>query len=199
MPQTRPNKTTVPINSDGYNLTADLATMADSLNLPIKVVSQTERDALTKSNGGLVVRTDLAGAPLNRCDGTNWYGPGSITPATLTLSSGYVAKGSGFATPGVYREGGRVWLVGAATTNVTLTATAGIIYTIATLPAGFAPASGAAVNLPIMIRASTTNMPVGYVQVDSTGAVTYSLATTISGLASGALFFGFDHISWPDS
>lgn len=71
MSQTRPNKAVVPINSDAYNLTADLATMGDSLNVVIKVASQAERDALTLANGLVVSRGDKAGR-IEVCDGTNW-------------------------------------------------------------------------------------------------------------------------------
>lgn len=73
MPQTRATKITVPVNADAYNLAPDLATMADSANVVIPVASQAERDALTKKNGLLVVRTDLFGLPIERCDGTNWW------------------------------------------------------------------------------------------------------------------------------
>ncbi|GAA1051412.1 hypothetical protein [Arthrobacter russicus] len=61
MPQTRPNKSTVPVNSDAYNLTGDMATMADSLNVVVPVASAAERDGLTKKPNLLVSRTDLGG------------------------------------------------------------------------------------------------------------------------------------------
>ncbi len=78
MPQTRPNKATTPINADVYNLTADLATMADSLNVIIRVASQAERDALVVTAGASVVRTDLAGAPMQTWDGTQWNAQGGV-------------------------------------------------------------------------------------------------------------------------
>lgn len=83
MPQTRPNKGVVPVNSDAYNLAPDLATMGDSLNVVIRVASQAERDALTKVNGLLVARTDLPGCPIERCDGTNWWGPSTAEWTTV--------------------------------------------------------------------------------------------------------------------
>lgn len=73
MPQTRPNKGVAPVNSDAYNLTPDLASLVDSLNVVIPVASQAERDALTKKAGLCVIRTDLFGLPIERCDGTNWW------------------------------------------------------------------------------------------------------------------------------
>jgi hypothetical protein len=90
MPQTRPNKATTPINADAYNLTADLATMADSLNVIIKVASQSERDALTVTAGTSVARTDLAGAPLQTYDGTQWNQQGGTQ--TVLVSTGTEAR-----------------------------------------------------------------------------------------------------------
>jgi hypothetical protein len=72
MPQTRQNKTTVPVNSDAYRLTTDLATFADSINHLVRVSSAAERDALTKYAGLTVVRTDVAGVPTETWDGTQW-------------------------------------------------------------------------------------------------------------------------------
>ncbi|MDQ5861282.1 MAG: hypothetical protein M3536_03360 [Actinomycetota bacterium] len=71
MPQTRANKITVPVNSDAYNLTTDLAAMADSANVVIRVSSAAERDALVKVAGLCVTRSDLGGL-IEVCDGTNW-------------------------------------------------------------------------------------------------------------------------------
>lgn len=80
MSQTRPNKITVPINSDGYNLAPDLATMADSVNTPILVASTTERDALTKYVGMAVVRTDRGGN-IQTWDGAAWNSPAGTSTA----------------------------------------------------------------------------------------------------------------------
>lgn len=72
MTQTRPNLAKVPTNSDEYNLTDDLATMADSLNVLIPVASQAARDALPKKVGLTVIRLDLTGTPLETWDGSAW-------------------------------------------------------------------------------------------------------------------------------
>lgn len=61
MPQTRPNKTKVPVNSDAYNLAPDLAAFADSANVVIPVNSQAERDGLTPTGGMAVSRLDRNG------------------------------------------------------------------------------------------------------------------------------------------
>lgn len=71
MPQIRANKITTPLPSDAYSLTPDIATLADSANVVIRVSSQAERDALTKVAGLCVTRSDLNGL-IEVCDGTNW-------------------------------------------------------------------------------------------------------------------------------
>jgi hypothetical protein len=162
----------------------------------LPVMSATDFATLVPYPGMAVCRRDLPHAPIWTYDGAAWNGDGAAVP--LILPGGYVAKGSGFATPSVYRSGGRNWLMGAISTNVaSLNITAGSTYIAATLPAGFAPAAGAAVNIPCMVRTSTTNVIAGWVQVDSTNNISYTLATGISALGPNLLFFGLDHISWP--
>ena len=83
MPQTRDNGIVVPINSDAYNLTADLATMADTAKVVTIVSGATARNALTKFEGRLVYRTDksqiesVVGGVWR--DGTRDYAPLSPT------------------------------------------------------------------------------------------------------------------------
>lgn len=94
MPQTRPNKTVVPVNSDAYNLAPDLATFADSSNVVIRVSSQAERDALVKVAGLCVTRSDLNGL-IEVCDGTNWLSPVKRRHAEFTgTSDGTTGAGS---------------------------------------------------------------------------------------------------------
>jgi len=95
MPQTRDNGIVVPINSDAYNLTADLATMADTAKVVTVVSGQTARDALTKFEGRLAYRTDksqieaVVGGVWR--DGTRDYAPLSPT--------GWSASGTITVTP----------------------------------------------------------------------------------------------------
>lgn len=74
MPQTRQNLMTVPVNADAYNLTTDLASMADSANVPVRVSTTAARDALTKYTGLVVQRLDLPGIPEETWDGSAWQG-----------------------------------------------------------------------------------------------------------------------------
>lgn len=77
MAQTLYNGTVVPTNGDSYNLTADLATMGASLNLPIPVASAAARNALAAAAGGtlpigtMVIRKDQS-MFIETWDGTNW-------------------------------------------------------------------------------------------------------------------------------
>jgi hypothetical protein len=79
MSQTLDNGIVVPINSDGYNLAADLATMGGKSNVITNVASQTARNALTTYSGRTVRRTDLTPQVLQTYNGAAWdAGPGQI-------------------------------------------------------------------------------------------------------------------------
>lgn len=60
MPQTRDNGIVVPINSDEYQLTQDLADMADSAPVVTVVANSTAQNALDKYEGRMVYRMDTA-------------------------------------------------------------------------------------------------------------------------------------------
>lgn len=95
MPQIRDNGITVPVNSDDYNLTSDLAAMADSANVTTVVSGQTARNALTKWEGRPAWRVDksqtefVVGGAWR--DGTRDYAPLSPT--------GWSASGTITVTP----------------------------------------------------------------------------------------------------
>jgi hypothetical protein len=94
MPQTRPNGITVPINSDGYNLAPDLATMGDSANVITIAATQTARDALTLYPGRTVWRQDINA--LQTYNGAIWSTVYmAATPWTNISISAY---GNGFNT-----------------------------------------------------------------------------------------------------
>lgn len=70
------NKGIVPAGPDGWNLTPDVRKAIETLNYPVPVGTATERDGLTpptgKYAGMMVVRTDLAGHPIEVWDGGKW-------------------------------------------------------------------------------------------------------------------------------
>lgn len=105
MPQTRPNKVQVPVNSDGYNLTQDLAKLGDTANVVIPVASQAERDALTKAVGLCVTRGDLNGL-VEVCDGTNWFSSVKRRHAEFTgTSDGNTTAGAAWQFSTLTRDG----------------------------------------------------------------------------------------------
>ena len=73
MSQTRPNGIVVPVNSDTYNPTANLATMADTTNVIDPVPDAAAQTALEASSllfpGYAMVRTDIASMPIFLWDG----------------------------------------------------------------------------------------------------------------------------------
>lgn len=80
--QTLQNGIVVPTNSDEYDLTADLATMGATTNSVITVADATARDALTKTAGMHVYRTDVACVEV-------WNGARWAVPATTERGHDY--------------------------------------------------------------------------------------------------------------
>lgn len=79
MPTNAWNKTRVPVGSDPYSLTADLLALAKSINMPVLVGSEAERNAIAwpsgsgPATGNSVIRTDLGGLK-QTWDGSKWVG-----------------------------------------------------------------------------------------------------------------------------
>lgn len=99
MPQTRPNGTIVPINSDEYNPTGDLATMADSIHVVTTVADQAARDLLTPYIGLQVCRLDRDGwiqtyTGQNTASGWEYKG----APRRVTANVATFANASGTAS-----------------------------------------------------------------------------------------------------
>ncbi|UXE05371.1 minor tail protein [Arthrobacter phage Renna12] len=71
------NKAQVPVGSDPYALTADLKTLAETLNVTIPVADAAERDALPAVRGMRVTRLDQPGMPTNTYDDetASWVEP----------------------------------------------------------------------------------------------------------------------------
>jgi hypothetical protein len=164
------------------------------------VYSQAERDALTAYDGLQVMRMDTPARYIQTSTGASWIGPGTVTPTALTFNSGWAARASGFATPGVYRLGGRVYLCGAVTntgTNSSLTAL--IPYVPCQLPGGFAPTKAGRYPIQFQPTQQTGSSTNGYVQVDSTGNITIALSSTVSGAAAGDFTLDLNSISWLDA
>ncbi len=83
------NKGTVQAGTDGWNLRNDTQRAMETLNVVVPVGSSTARDALAPPGGTypgmIVVRTDLAGLPLEKWDGSGWKRTG---PKTYTFNRG---------------------------------------------------------------------------------------------------------------
>lgn len=95
MPQTRDNGMRVPVNSDPYNLTPDLADMADSANVVTVVSGSSARNALDTWEGRLVWRTDKS--QLEAYVGGSWRdGTRDYAPLSPT---GWSASGTISVTP----------------------------------------------------------------------------------------------------
>lgn len=110
MPQNRSNKSQTPINADAFNLTPDLATLADTLGVIVPVADRTEADAVATARAAegwavsdsrplYVFRADTKGIEIK--DGSGWRGPGSMIrhmefyEASFAVSGGYVSWDAG--------------------------------------------------------------------------------------------------------
>jgi hypothetical protein len=102
MPTTRWNKGVAPVNSDAYNLTADMQKLLDTSNMVVPVSSAAERDALTppqgKYAGMCVVRTDVAGLPIERWSGTEWVSQ-ALAQIGATTNAGAAVTGTTLNVP----------------------------------------------------------------------------------------------------
>ncbi len=138
MAQTRPNGVIVPINSDGYNLAPDLATMGDSSNLVVICPSLAARDALTLYPGRTVWRQDLN--VIQVYNGAIWssvaLGDTGWLTTGLTYGNGFTPLSGGGYNGVQYRLMGGICYVGGALNNA-LTWTGGQAYFA--LPAGYRP------------------------------------------------------------
>ncbi|MDN5667045.1 MAG: hypothetical protein L0G87_01450 [Renibacterium salmoninarum] len=93
MPQTQDNGAITPVNSDAYNLAADLATMGKSLAVVTNVTSQAQRDGLAKFAGRTVRRLDLSGR-LEWWNGLTWSTELRITIEGTTSSAPIMKTGT---------------------------------------------------------------------------------------------------------
>jgi hypothetical protein len=166
----------------------------------LPVMSQAERDSLTPYDGFRVMRMDTPARYIQTWNGTAWDGPGTITPAALTIKSGWSTRGAGFATPGAYRSAGRVYLCGAVTnSSATTSLTALIPYVPCALPAGFAPTKASRFPIQFQPTQQSGSSANGYVQIDNTGNITIALSSTVSGAAAGDFTLDFASVSWLDA
>lgn len=195
MPQTRPNGTKVPINSDGYNLAGDLATMADTTNAVYPANLATRNGLVSPVAGAVVARTDLTGVPLDLYDGGTWQ---DATPQPLTLyptgtlyKNATTYQGQTSLNPAqASRTGRRVSLSGIITNNVSISFATNTEYTLATLPAGFAPA-----------KVEAFLLEVGYTMcrlwvVPSDGTLRFNFATAFGPISPGLLFWSLSGLGW---
>lgn len=171
MPQTRQNGAVVPIGSDPYALTQDLAALADSLNVETIVTNQAHRDRLTPHEGMRVVRLDLNGITETYING-DWVGSGATN--VVTFGSGWTPITTDGHRPRLYRSGGIVFLVGGVTQN-----TGGSISNILTIPVAFRPSTTASMfvgsgvtsggrSFQLILSNGVLSIPPGYLSGDFT-------------------------------
>jgi hypothetical protein len=110
MPQQRSNKAQTPINSDAFNLTPDLATLADTLGVIVPVADRTEADSVATARAAagwpisdsrplFVWRTDIDTIEVK--DSAGWRGHGAVVrhmefaQASFSVAGGYASWDAG--------------------------------------------------------------------------------------------------------
>lgn len=155
--QTR-NKTTVPVNSDPYALTADIKTAIEGLNAPIPVADEAERDGLPLPFEGMqVVRLDAEGM-IETYLGGDWQ-PTAVDISTFGTG---ITPLTGNHKPRLWRTGPIVHMFGAVQI-----VTGGSLSNLCTPPANWVPASGAT----MFIGTAVTNNGDGFELTISNGVV----------------------------
>jgi hypothetical protein len=115
MAETLPNGAEVPTNSDPYNLTADLRKLALSLNIPIPVMNQSERDGLAALYGAplkvgtTVYRRDQSmltekwnGTSWGNAGHSEWYRTGQSVPTITTWGVGALTQDAAKTTDAAF-------------------------------------------------------------------------------------------------
>lgn len=196
MPQTLPNGIKTPINSDAYNLTADLALMGGSANVVQKVANGAAMAALTSTTGDTCIRLDLPGAPVWTYNGTAWSGPGGLTVANLTFPGPYASKGSPYPVASAVRtSGGLISLQGTVTNTSTATIASNTTVQIAQLAAGYFP-SGTVRYRFNGVLGTTVPSTDGYVNISTAGAISVFLNSGVGSPPVGNLTVHLDGITW---
>lgn len=115
MSQTLYNGADVPTNSDAYNLTDDLAKLCLSLNIPIPVSNQAQRDGLAALAGGtlkigtMVLRKDQS-MFVEKWDGSSWKTLGHsewtksahVVPTNMVYGVGALTQDAGKTTDAAF-------------------------------------------------------------------------------------------------
>ena len=185
MSTTLENGIVVPVNSDAYAPTADMASMGNSAGVIKNVASQAARDALTTTTK--VTRDDVPGQPIEIKGSGGWVRQGPVVQAnTQTVGTGMAANAFTTGTKQPWWQGGT--FVGTTDSSGNI----GINYPVA-FPAGVVTAvmmngDSATGNLIMSISGDfTQSLAILYVKVRTanTGAIVPSASVRINWMALG--------------
>jgi hypothetical protein len=151
---TRWNKSKTPAGADGWNLTPDIGTALDTANVIVPVASQAERDGLTppitgKYAGMVVARTDIAGMPLEKWDGSVWIRQPIVDTSAITNDGNWVITGGLVRTvaTGLTQVTAAFQLKRTAAAINILTTDSTVI--IGAIPSGFRPSANSSVVVSV--------------------------------------------------
>lgn len=191
------NKTTTPAGADGWNLTPDIGKALDTANVVVPC-SLSERDALAppggKYPGMIVIRTDVAGLPLEKWDGSTWI------RQSVTDSSTVVNDGNWTITGGLMRQVATNLSQVTAAFQMTRTAAAINIATtdstviIGAIPSGFRPSANSSVVVTV-----NTDVGARYAEpqlIVNTGGSIVARSTSGGGITIGVGYTIFVSAVW---
>lgn len=173
MATTSPDNLYSPDSVNPYNLTVDLAAMQTSVQAALvnrpsnyRIMTDAQRIALSGANlfEGLVVWTSDTRREW-RYTNTTWV-PSDTLWSALPLSNGWVNFGSVYGNARYRKIDGVVWVTGMIKSGTT--SPGGII---ATLPAGFRPAS-------YLMRSVAVSGGVGQVDVTPAGTILHGMSVS---------------------
>jgi len=150
---TRWNKTISKAGADGWNLTTDDGKGLDSANVIVPVATQAERDALTPPTGryaGMVVaRTDVAGLPLEKWDGSAWIRQPITDTSAITNDGNWTISGGLLrtVTTGLTQVTASFKMTRTASAITILTTDSTVI--VGAIPSGFRPSWNSSVVVTV--------------------------------------------------
>jgi hypothetical protein len=154
----------------------------------------TAKHGLIKAAEGEPYDLDVVNNNLDQVDAKLPYLEG---PDNLNMGTGWQGRGSGFATPSVYKDGNYIKLRGSITNSGSFTVAAGTEVILATMPnSKYNVPAGKAIEVRLKFRHNTTYAMYEGIVICSDGNVRMYMTSGITGLAAQSGTISFDGIEW---
>jgi hypothetical protein len=195
---TRWNKTISKAGADGWNLTTDDGKGLDSANVIVPVATQAERDGLTPPTGryaGMVAaRTDVAGIPLEKWDGSAWIRQPITDTSAITNDGNWTIAGGLIRTvaTGLTQVTASFKMTRTASAITILTTDSTVI--VGAIPSGFRPTWNSSVVVTV-----NDNIGARYAEpqlIVNTGGSIVARSTSGGGITIGTGYTIYVSVVW---